>query len=144
MIQINMGDSNLSNIIDQISNILLNHTPHIVVINELNNEYNDTVSRYSFPNYTLETDNLKIYKKSRTGILLHKYIHHKRCKDLETTDTSTIRVQLSHPGKKPILFQGIYCQFQRLGKENTSSISSQEWRWSQILSKWELAIQERK
>ena len=144
-IQINKGDSNLINRVDQISNLLEIHKPHLMIINELNNEFHDSVTKHSFPNYHLEADNLEIYdEKSRTGLLIHNSIHYKRRIDLETPGTSTVWVQLSHPGKKPILVQGIYRQFQRLGKVNTASISSQKYRWNQILTKWEQAILEEK
>ena len=145
IIQFNKGDSCLNNRTDQITDILEQHNPHIAIINELNNDKNDSVTRHSFQNYTLETDNLEIYdKKSRTGILIKNNIHYKRRIDLETPGTSTLWIQLSHPGKKPILIQGIYRQFQRLGKDHTKSIANQEWRWEQILSKWEIASLENK
>ena len=146
IIQINKGDSNLINRVDQISDLLeKKNNPHIMIINELNNEHYDNVTKYSFPNYHLECDNLQIYdKKSRTGLLIQKDIHYKRRLDLETPGTSTVWVQLTHPGKKTILIQGVYRQFQRLGVPKSDSIKCQEWRWNQILSKWELAIMEKK
>ena len=101
IIQVNKGNSLLSNIIDQITDILDKYNPHILIINELNNEVKDTITRHSFGKYHLETDNLEVYdSKSRTGLLISKYIHYKRRKDLETPGTSTLWIQLSHPEKK--------------------------------------------
>ena len=123
IIQVNKGDSDLQNRTDQINDILLTYKPHIVILNELNNYAKDDITKKSFSDYNLETDNLELTDlKSRTGMLINKNIHYKRRNDLETKGTSTLWIQLSHPGRKPILVQGVYRQFQRLGRDNSDSI----------------------
>ena len=79
-------------------------------------------------------------------MLIHSKIHYKRRKDLETEGTSTLWIQLTYPGKKPLLIQGVYRQFQRLGNKNlkSDSIKAQKARWDQILTKWEVALDENK
>ena len=145
IIQIHKGDSHLENRTEHINEILSKHKPHIMVINELNVRLNDTITKNSFGNYKLETDNLEIVDKvSRTGILIHPDINFRRRRDLETPGTSTIWIQLSHPGRKPVLLQAVYRQFQRLDVPDSGSIKSQELRWDKILSKWEVAIEEGK
>ena len=115
------------------------------MINELNSESCDSISRNSFPNYTMEVDNLEIVdRKSRYGMLIHSQVHYKRRRDLESQGTSTIWVQLSHTGRKPILVQTIYRQFQRLQVHNSDTIQAQITRWNKILEKWELAMTEAK
>ena len=101
IIQINKGNSDLSNKTDQINDIITNYNPHIIIINELNNDKNDTISRFNFKDYVLEIDNLACTDgKSRTGMLIHTKIHYRRRKDLETEGTSTLWIQLTYPGKK--------------------------------------------
>ena len=98
-----------------------------------------------FPNYTLEIDNLGITdKKARTGILIHNDIQYRRRNDLETQGTSTVWIQLNQAGRKSLLIQGIYRQFQRLGKPNSDTPKAQTLRWDKIIQKWELAMQENK
>ena len=143
--QINKRDAWLHNRIDQINNLLNIHKPHIFIINELNLHPNDIVSQHSFQNYKLLTDNLSITDSySRTGMLVHNSIQFKRRPDLEGQGISTIWVQLTQPGRKPILIQALYRQFQRIGHKNTLSISEQKKRWNLILTKWETAALEDK
>ena len=98
-----------------------------------------------FPNYKLEVDNLEIVdRKSRTGMLIHSQIYYKRRVDLETQGTSTIWIQLSHPGRKPILVSAVYRQFQRLGVVDSDSIRNKKIRWKKIVEKWEQAAKEDK
>ena len=71
-----------------------------------------------FENYILENDDLDLVDDmSRTGILIHKSLQYKRRRDLESMGTSTVWVQFSYPGRKSLLLQAIYRQFQRLGKK---------------------------
>ena len=142
-LQINKGNSELSQKTDQIMDLLQLHKPHIVVINELNAKRTDTISRHQFQDYIMESDNLDISDQiSRTGILVHKDLQYKRRRDLETVGTSTIWLQLHHPGRKPLMVQGIYRQFQRLGKVGSILPAAQRARWSQIIDKWERATEE--
>ena len=84
MMQINKSNAELARYSDQINNILTKYKPNLLVVNELNLELKDTVTLYSFPNYTLETDNLlKTDKIARTGILIRKDTVYKRRRDLE-------------------------------------------------------------
>ena len=134
---------NLSNRTDHINCIITIHKPHIIIINELNSELNDTITRNMFPNFTLEVDNLEVVdKKARTGILIQNQIHYKCRRDLESQGTSTVWIQLSHPGRKPILILGLYRQFQILGLDQSDTIQAQTHRWELIFFKWEQAITE--
>ena len=140
IIQVNKGNSSLYNRIDQINDLITTHKPHIVIINELNSVNGDFTSRNQFPEYRMETDTLDITDKcSRTGILLHRDIHYRRQRDLEGVGLSTIWLQLTHPGRKPILLQALYRQFQRLGHPGTITPSSQHSRWTRIIDNWEKA-----
>ena len=142
-LQINKGNSKFNNRIDQIQNIISQHKPHMMIINELNIKNGDIVSRNQYQNYRMETDNLDIIDQvSRTGILVHQSIHYKRRLDLEAKGLSTIWLQLNYPGRRPILIQGIYRQFRRLGRAGSNSITSQTERWRLILEKWEQADKE--
>ena len=105
---------------------------------------NNDWAQHEFPNYKLESDNLdKTDNTSRTGILMDRQLHYKRRRDLESPGLSTVWVQLSYPGRHPVLIQGLYRQHQRLGREGSKSIASQKARWDKILTKWELAAQEK-
>ena len=144
-VQINKGDSDFLSRTDQINDIIKNHKPNIVVINELNCKNDDNVARGQFPQFKLETDNLDIVDQmSRTGILIHKDVQYKRRVDLETQGTSTVWVQLSYPGRKSILLQAIYRQFQRIGVPGSKNPKKQRERWENIIKKWETAILEEK
>ena len=125
MIQLNKGDSDLQNCTVQINQILHKHKPHLAIINELNLDPNDKITRNMFNEYRLEADNLDITdKRSRTGILVHKSIHFKRMRELESIGTSTVWLKLNYPGNKPILVQAIYRQFQRLGHSGSETPTS--------------------
>ena len=142
-LQLNKGDADISSRVDQINDILAKYKPHLLVVNELNMKSTDKVTRQLFENYSMETDNLDVVDKmARTGILIHRDMHYKRRRDLESTGTSTVWLQLSYPGKRPILFQAIYRQFQRLGRKGSINPSQQHSRWDTILSKWEKAMEE--
>ena len=145
IIQVNKGDSDFSSRSEQINELIVKYRPQIIVINELNSKSTDTITRNQFENYKLETDNLDIIDQmSRTGILLHKDIHYSRRKDLETMGISSVWVQLAHPGRKPVLIQALYRQFQRLGRKGSITPASQTARWHKIINKWELASSEDK
>ena len=140
MIQINKGTSELNQKIVQINDIIHRFKPQILVINELNLTSNDTMTRNMFTGYNLETDNLDIIDKmSRTGVLIQKNLHYKRRHDLEINGISTVWLQLQHPGRKPLLVQSAYRQFQRLGRPGTLTPASQRSRWSKLIAKWEAA-----
>ena len=142
-VQINKGVSELSSRVDQINNIINEYNPHSIIINELNSPNTDSNTRNQFPNYYLETDNLDIvYSTSRTGILIHKDLHYSQSRDLETVGTSTIWVQFKYPGRKPLLLQAVYRQFQRIGVPGSIAPSKQHHRWEQIILKWEKALKE--
>ena len=84
----------------------------------MNLDYKDNISREQFENFNLETDNLDVVDETaRTGILINNQIHYKRRKDLESPGISSVWIQLSHPGRKPVLVQAVYRQHQRLGRE---------------------------
>ena len=143
IIQINKGDSDLQNRTEQINEIIDKNKPHLVVINELNLDPADTITRNMFGEYKMEADNLDITdKRSRTGILIHKSIHYKRLRQYESTGTSTVWLKLNHPGKKTVMVQAIYRQFQRLGHPGSETPSSQKQRWNIILEKWQKAAEE--
>ena len=142
-IQINKGDSDLHSRVDQTNQVICKYKPHLLVVNKLNMNSTDTVSKHLFDNYTMEADNLDtVDQMARTGILIHHNIHYKRRRDLESTGTSTVWLQLSYPGKKPVLFQAVYRQFQRLGRKGSIAPTQQHHRWNMILTKWEKAIEE--
>ena len=72
IIQVNIGDFALINRSDQLNEILTTQKPHIMIVNELNVELNDNISKNCFGKYKLETDKLQIVDKlSRTGVLIH-------------------------------------------------------------------------
>ena len=145
LIQINKGNTELHERTVQINEMLMKHRPQVVIINELNLSSNDKITGNMFEDYKLETDNLDVVDKvSRTGILIHKNLQYKRRKDLETMGVSTVWIQLQHPGRKSLLIQGIYRQFQRLGREGSLKPASQYIRWNKIIEKWEKATDEGK
>ena len=142
-IQINKGDSDLSGRSDQINDLLLQHKPHLLIVNELNLRSTDTVTKHQFDNYSLETDNLDILDQmSRTGVFIHRDLHYKRRRDLESQGTSTVWLQITQPGTKGFLFQAVYRQFQRLGVKGSIKPKFQYQRWNLIVQKWEQAITE--
>ena len=142
-LQINKGDTDLESRVDQINDLLTQYKPHVVVINELNSSSGDQITRNQFKDYHLETDNLDIVDRtSRTGVLIFKDLHYQRRRDLETTGISTIWLQFNYPGRKALLFQAMYRQFQRLGVPGSLTPSAQHRRWTLIIDKWEQAIKE--
>ena len=93
----------------------------------------------------MEQDNLDLVDKmSRTVVLVHKKMHYKRRKDLETFGNSTVWLQFSYPGRKSLLLQAIYRQFQRLGVPGSIAPKLQHLRWEKVIEKWEKAILEDK
>ena len=76
---------------------------------------------------------------SRTGILIKNTVRYKRRKDLETKGTSVVWIQVAHKGKKDILIQSIYRQFQRLNHPTSGTITHQFNRWKSIVDKWKTA-----
>ena len=137
LIQINKGNSNFSSRVDQIKFIIEKFNPHIMVVNELNIDNGDNISRSQFENYRIETDRLDILDRtSRTGIIIHKSIHYQRRHDLEMDGLSTIWLQLNYPGKRPLLFQGLYRQYRRLDKPGSQTLSAQNIRWGSLIKKW--------
>ena len=134
--QINKGVSDLSSRVEHIKQVLQQHKPHVLIINELNLSDKDIVSSRQFEDYNMEVDNLGIVDgNARTGVLIYKDLHYKRRRDLETIGTSTVWLQFSYPGRKSLLLQAIYRQFQRMGKHNTATPAAQKHRWTQIISK---------
>ena len=108
----------------------------------MNTRPNDTVASNQFPSYKLETDNLDILDgHSRTGILVHKDLHYSRRRDLETLGTSTVWLKLAYPGRKPVLIQGLYRQFRRIGRQGSHLPAQQHQRWNSIITKWEISAQ---
>ena len=143
IIQFNKGDSDLQNRTEQINDLIDKHKPHLVIINELNLDPADSITRNMFGDYRIEADNLDITdRKSRTGILIHKTIHYKRLRQFESIGTSTVWIKLNHPGKKPVMVQAIYRQFQRLDHPGSDSPTLQKHRWNLILDKWSKAAEE--
>ena len=130
ILQLNKRDADLHNRIPHINEILNEHKPNLMIINELNLHSKDLITKNQFPNYTLITDDLGITdQQARTGILIEKSMRYKRRKDLENHGTSTIWIQINKQGAKPLLIQAIYRQFQRLNIVNTKSIYHQKQRW---------------
>ena len=143
IVQINKGNSEFHNQTEQLKHMIENLKPMIIIINELNLNTADTISREQFPEFNLETDNLdKVDQTARTGILISKHLHYKRRRDLEYPGLSTVWIQLKYPGRKPVLIQGLYRQHQRLGKEGSKSMTSQKQRWDRLLTQWETATKE--
>ena len=141
LMQLIKGNSAFVNRIDQIQHLINVHNPDIIIINELNISKDDDVSRNQFQNYVMMTDGLDVTDvTSQMGILIHKNIHFKIRQDLEAQGLSTVWVQLTYPGRKPILIQGIYQQFCRLN--HPGSVTKQRKRWSRILDKWVAATDE--
>ena len=144
-VQINKGDAGMYSRIEKIQNVISEHKPQVLVINEINLKGTDQISRSQFPNYSMEMDNLDVVDTmSRTGVLVHKNLHYKRHRDLESTGTSTIWLEFNYAGRKPLLFQALYCQFQCLGRKGSINPSAQLQRWTQIITKWESTLQEDK
>ena len=134
---LNKGNSQLQNKVDQINNLISVHKPDIFALNKLNLHKTDTVTKYQFNGYHLETDNLdKTDHTARTGVLISDKILYKRRRDLEIEGCSTVWIQIRTQEKKQFLIQSIYRQFTRLGKPNTSSIKMQNDRIQLISSKW--------
>ena len=119
IMQINKGNSEFDNRVDQIKYLISQYNPDLIIINELNNTKGDIISKSQFPNYSMQTDGLDITDAgSITGILIHKNIHFMRWNDLETQGLSTVWIQLKYPGRKPVLVQGLYRQFCRINELN--------------------------
>ena len=134
-LQLNKNDSDLRNCIDQINLILSQHKPQFFIINELQLHRYDSFSKFNFPGYKLEHDNLdKQDGWSRTGILVQHGIQYKQRKDLEGQGLSTVWLKVGVTGTKHFLLHAVYRQFQRQGNKPSLSHPSQQARWSQILT----------
>ena len=122
LVLLSKNDANLTNQIDHINDILSNHKPHFLVINELQKHKYDSVSPNLFPGYNLESDKLdKLDGWSQTSILVKKSINYKRRSDLECKGISSVWLQVGQHGSKQFLLQGLYRQFQRPGRDGTKS-----------------------
>ena len=140
---LNKNNADLKNRIDQINHVLETKKPDFFVLNEAQLHKHDTTTRYQFPGYCMENDNLNITDGwSRTAILVKNSIKYKRQKDLEIKGIATVWLQVGIPGTKHFLLQALYRQFRRQGKAGTNSISSQEERWTSIITKWQEAMKE--
>ena len=134
-LQINKNNSDITNKIDQINDILTEHKPDFMIINELQKQKNDTTSKYQFPGFIMDG-------WLRTAILIKSDIKYKRRKDLETKGIASVWIQVGLPGMKQFLVQSVYRQFKRQGLKGSHTHSSQIQRWNQILDKWQKANQE--
>ena len=95
IMSINKGNSKIHNRIDQLNDMINQHKPDIFIINELNVYKSDQITKFQFPGYYLETDNLKLTDtRSRTGVLVKENLTYKRRKDLESNGNSTIWIQV--------------------------------------------------
>ena len=143
ILQLNKNNSDLHQRVNQINNILTQHKPQLLILNELNLHYRDKITPNLFPKYKLIVDNLReLDGQARTGILIHRDVNYTRRKDLETGGTSTIWVHITSRGNPPLLVQACYRQFQRQNTPDTKSIQHQKARWKSILDKWEVALEE--
>ena len=143
ILQLNKGDAQLSKRVPHINAILEQYKPNILILNELNLHHMDTITGKLLPGYKLLTDNLNTTDtRSRTGMLIQTDLKHTRRQDLESPGTSTIWIQLNNRGSKPLLIQGLYRQFTRINTPNSNTPKQQTKRWTQIVDKWELALQE--
>ena len=142
---LNKGNSDLASRIEQINQILVTQKPTVLVVNKLNMYKKDTAIKYLFHNYTMEYDSLdQTDGGARTAILISNQLKYKRRKYLESPGIASVWVQINDIGKKPVLLQGLYRQFQRIKHKGTLSYKSQYERWELILQKWEKAINEHK
>ena len=143
ILQLNKGNSDLNSKVQEINNLLVQYKPHILILNELNLDHRDKVTPKMFPQYTLEVDNLReVDGLARTGILIHKTINFKRRHDLETSGISTVWIQTTNRGHKPLLLQAIYRQFRRIRTPHSNTTAKQKIRWTKICDKWEQALEE--
>ena len=123
IIQINKGKSALSIRIPQINNLINEHNPHILILNELNYSILDTTT--FFPGYTLEADSLRdTHGMACTGILIKDSLVYKCRKDLEMPLLSTVWVQLGLPNRKSFLIHAVYRQWQILNVPGSDSDNS--------------------
>ena len=81
---LNKSDSDIKNGIDQLNNILVEHQPHLLVINETQKHKYDIATKHQFPGYIMELDSLDLTDGwSRTPILISQSVKYKRRTDLE-------------------------------------------------------------
>ena len=145
VMNLNKGDALLQNRIVQINNIISKYRPDIFSINELNLEKYDDTTPKQFPQYKLECDDLrKTDLMARTGLLIHTNTKYSRRRDLETRGAAVVWIQISQRGKKIVLIQSIYRQFQMLSKPGTGTPQQQYQRWKSIVDKWSQASKEKK
>ena len=142
-ILLNKKDADLRHRIDQVNQILTDHKPQFLILNELQKHKQDKITKHNFHGYKLEHDKLdQLDGYSRTGILIQNQISYKRRHDLESPGLSTVWLQIGTPGTKHFLLQGVYRQYQRLGRKNSISHPAQMERWEQLLANWERAQNE--
>ena len=125
---------------DEISLIIINHSPHIIIISEANIHPNSHIQSLQFEGYYSEIDN-KIMAKTRSNmiILIAKELKYKRRKDLEITKTPSVWLEVKPDKGPPILVNGTYrewsCQ-STITKKNEikgNSISNQKDRLTSLL-----------
>ena len=105
----NKGNSYIKHSIEDIRDLIYNHKPDILVINELRLFEDEDISIASIKGYNLEVDNLREkYKESRTGIYIKDNLIYERVTKFEAELSSTVCIKVGFKKTRKIYICGFY------------------------------------
>lgn len=111
IVQWNKGLSEFIKRKPHIEQIIIDHSPHLIVVNKFNLHKSEDDRIATIPGYRLELDSLLVTRGvARTAVYISDSIIYKRRKDLESVDNSIIWVSVGFPNQKKILIQCVYRQ----------------------------------
>ena len=127
----NKGNARLKNRINDIRQIVSQHKPHVMAIQELNQIPEDDIDLLQVQNYTWELDDMiKNTGRARTAILINNDMKYVRRRDLEPNNESVVWITIYPRGTNSINIQSLYRQWQIVGKHsavpNTKSIKKKK------------------
>ena len=104
----NKGPMHISKKMNDIKETLEKYKPKIMVINELNYNFDDDENMIKIDKYSFEVDNLRENNKTgRTGMYIRNDMAYTRAKYLEDIDTSCVAIRIGFPNRKSLLSQVI-------------------------------------
>ena len=145
----NTTNSKMINKMNNLNQVIQQHKPMILAIQEVNFTSNDDIADISIPGYNIELDQLLQTKgRARAALIIHESIRYSRRLDLETQEEAHLWITIQLKGNRKINLQCLYRQWRQLdtnghGIPQTQTPASQKERMWNMSQKWKQALKER-
>ena len=143
----NAGSAHLVNKMDEIEQVIADHSPHLFGISESNLKSSHDIRVVQLQDYdlilskTIENDQLQM---SRIVCYKHHSLVGQVREDLMSDEFSSIWLEVGLPGKRKFLVCQLYREWRYLGQPNrgeeSNTIQEQIRRWTIFLDQWEQAL----